>query len=117
LHSSVTFLSHARPGLAYSSIPPPCDDLSDYSNLVKKETCFTKNASPTLIDVILTNKPSHCQNTTNFNWGLSAMGYVYLQLQDKIFQKFHMQSLYLIHFLYLQNIFLDLQHTFHNQSF
>jgi exonuclease III len=28
LHSSVTFLSHARPDLAYSSIPPPCDDLS-----------------------------------------------------------------------------------------
>ena len=27
----------------------------------------------------------------------SSMGYVYLQLQDKIFQKFHMQSLYLIH--------------------
>ena len=46
-------------------------DIFDYSNLVKKETCFTKNASPTLIDVILTNKPSHCQNTTNFNCGLS----------------------------------------------
>jgi hypothetical protein len=27
----------------------------------------------------------------------SSMGYVYLQLQDQIFQKFHMQSLYLIH--------------------
>jgi hypothetical protein len=48
----------------------------------------------------------------------SSMGYVYLQLQDKIFQKFQMQSLYLIHFLYLHNqFFLDLQHTFHDQSF
>ena len=47
----------------------------------------------------------------------SSMGYVYLQLQDKIFFKFHMQSLYLIYFLYLHNqFFLDLQHTFHDQS-
>ena len=46
-------------------------DIFDYSNLVKKETCFTKNASPTLIDVILTNKLSHCQNTTNYNCELS----------------------------------------------
>ena len=46
-------------------------DIFDYSNIVKKETCFTKNASPTLIDVILTNKLSNCQNTTNYNCELS----------------------------------------------
>lgn len=31
----------------------------------------TKNTNPTLMDVILTNKPSYCQNITNFNCGLS----------------------------------------------
>jgi hypothetical protein len=33
-------------------------DIFDYTNLVKTATCHTKNANPTLIDVILTNKPS-----------------------------------------------------------
>ena len=46
-------------------------DIFDYTNLVKTATCHTKNAHPTLIDVILTNKPSYCQNITNFNCGLS----------------------------------------------
>jgi hypothetical protein len=42
----------------------------DNTNLVKTATCHTKNANPTLIDVILTNKPSYCQNITNFNCGV-----------------------------------------------
>ena len=46
-------------------------DIFDFSNLIKKATCFTKNALPTLIDVILTNKPNKCQNATNINCGLS----------------------------------------------
>lgn len=46
-------------------------DIFDFSNLIKKATCFTKDALPTLIDVILTNKPNKCQNATNFNCGLS----------------------------------------------
>jgi hypothetical protein len=46
-------------------------DIFYYTNLVKTATCHIKNANPTLIDVILTNKPSYCQNITNFNCGLS----------------------------------------------
>ena len=46
-------------------------DVFEYTNLVKNATCFTKNAEPTLIDVILTNKPNLCQNVSNFNCGLS----------------------------------------------
>ena len=46
-------------------------DVFDYTNIVKKATCFTKYALPTLIDVILTNKPNFCQNVSNFNCGLS----------------------------------------------
>ena len=46
-------------------------DIFDFSNLIKKATCFTKDALPTLIDVILTNKPNKCQNATHFNCGLS----------------------------------------------
>ena len=46
-------------------------DIFDFSNLIKKATCFTKDALPTLIDVILTNKPNKYQNATNFNCGLS----------------------------------------------
>jgi hypothetical protein len=47
------------------------NNIFDFSNLIKKATCFTKDALPTLIDVILTNKPNKCQNATNFNCGLS----------------------------------------------
>ncbi|CAG2195891.1 unnamed protein product [Mytilus edulis] len=46
-------------------------DVFDFTNIVKKATCFTKNALPTLLDVILTNKPNFCQNISNFNCGLS----------------------------------------------
>jgi hypothetical protein len=46
-------------------------DIFDFSNLIKKATCFTIDALPTLIDVILSNKPNKCQNATHFNCGLS----------------------------------------------
>ena len=47
-------------------------DIFDFSNLIKKKaTFFTKDALPTLIDVILTNKPNKYQNATNFNCGLN----------------------------------------------
>ena len=47
-------------------------DVFDYTNIVKKATCFTKYVLiPTLIDVILTNKPNFCQNVSNFNCDLS----------------------------------------------
>ena len=46
-------------------------DIFDLQNLVKDPTCFTKNASPSLNDVILTNAPNQCMNVLNFNCGLS----------------------------------------------
>ncbi|VDI10785.1 Hypothetical predicted protein [Mytilus galloprovincialis] len=46
-------------------------DICGIENIVKGATCFTKDAKPTLNDVILTNKKNMLQNTTNFNCGLS----------------------------------------------
>lgn len=48
-------------------------DICYLENIVKEPTCFTKGASPTLNDFILTNsKNLHVlQNITNFKWGLS----------------------------------------------
>jgi hypothetical protein len=39
--------------------------------VVKTATCFTKIAEPSLLDVIITNRPNHCQNIRSFNCGLS----------------------------------------------
>ena len=46
-------------------------DVCDLENIIKGPTCFTKGASPTLNDVILTNSKNLLQNITNFNCGLS----------------------------------------------
>jgi hypothetical protein len=37
-------------------------DIFDFTNMIKSPTCFTKNAPPTLNDVILTNQSNYCQN-------------------------------------------------------
>ena len=37
-------------------------DIFDLTNMVVDPTCFT---SPSLNDVILTNKPNYCMNTNN----------------------------------------------------
>ena len=39
--------------------------------MVVDPTCLTKGASPSLNDVILTNKPNYCMNTNNYNCGIS----------------------------------------------
>ena len=39
--------------------------------MVVDPTCFTEGASPSLNDVILTNKPNYCMNTNNYNCGIS----------------------------------------------
>ena len=44
-------------------------DIFDLTNMVVDPTCFTKGASPSLNDVILTNKPNYCMNTNNYNCG------------------------------------------------
>ena len=52
----------------------PLTNICDNFNLqcmVKEATCFTKNQSPTLIDVVLTNSRTLLCNTINFNCGLS----------------------------------------------
>ena len=46
-------------------------DVFDLSSLVKKATCFTKNAPPSLIDVILTNRPTLLCHVTNVACGIS----------------------------------------------
>ena len=46
-------------------------DILDLHNLVKEPTCFTRNASPSRDDVMLSNSPNHCMNVMNFNCGLS----------------------------------------------
>ena len=46
-------------------------DIFDLSCLVKKATCFTKNAPPSLLGVILTNRPTLLFNVTNFACGIS----------------------------------------------
>ena len=38
--------------------------------MVHEPTCFTNVESPSLNDVILTNKPNYCMNTRNVNWTL-----------------------------------------------
>jgi hypothetical protein len=40
-------------------------DILHLTNIVHQSTCFTKGASTNLNDVILTNKPNYCMNTTN----------------------------------------------------
>jgi hypothetical protein len=61
-------------------------DIFDLTNMVVDPTCFTKGASPSLNDVILTNKPNYCMNTNNYNYVLdfdmvffALLGHVYLQ--------------------------------------
>ena len=46
-------------------------DIFDFRNLIKSPICFTKNFTPSLVDVILTNKPQFCFNTFNFGCGVS----------------------------------------------
>ena len=47
-----------------------CDTFS-LDNIVKQPTCFMKNQTPSLIDVILTNSKTLLCNSLNFNCGLS----------------------------------------------
>ena len=47
-----------------------CDTFS-LDIIVKQPTCFMKNQTPSLIDVILTNSKTLLCNTINFNCGLS----------------------------------------------
>ena len=46
-------------------------DIFDFTNLIKTPTCFMKDAHPSLLDVILTNRPSLLFNTTHFTCGIS----------------------------------------------
>lgn len=46
-------------------------DIFDLKNLIKKATCFTKNSEPSLVDVILTNRPNSFGKTLIHDTGLS----------------------------------------------
>ena len=46
-------------------------DIFDLRNLIKKATCFTKNNDPSLVDVILTNRPRTFNTTLVCDTGLS----------------------------------------------
>ena len=50
-----------RENLGYDKLDEFCD-LFNLTNLIKLETCFTKNHK-SLTDLVLTNKPSSFQNT------------------------------------------------------
>ena len=46
-------------------------DIFDLTNIVKEPTCFPKNSNPSLLDVILTNKPNTFNGTRICDTGLS----------------------------------------------
>jgi hypothetical protein len=51
-------------------------DIFDLSQIVKEPTCFMKNSTPSLVDVILTNKKTMCFNTHNIPTGVSDCHYI-----------------------------------------
>ncbi len=46
-------------------------DIFDLKNVISTATCFMKNSTPSLLDVILTTVPNLLFHTTNFNTGIS----------------------------------------------
>ena len=54
-----------------SSVLLDACDVFDLSNHVKKPTCFTSTAMPSLIDLILINQKSYIHKVLNFSTGLS----------------------------------------------
>jgi hypothetical protein len=58
---------HAEKGNALKNV---CD-IFDLTNLIKNPTCLCKDANPSLVDVILTNKPTSCGKICNFDCGIS----------------------------------------------
>ena len=51
-------------------------DIFDLSQIVKEPTCFMKNSTPSLVDVILTNKKTMCFNIHNIPTGVSGCHYI-----------------------------------------
>ena len=46
-------------------------DVFDLQNLVKTPTCYMKDSNPSLVDVILTNRPTYYMKTNQCDTGLS----------------------------------------------
>lgn len=46
-------------------------ELFSLTNIIKEATCFKKNCTPSLLDVILTNSQHLCMRTLNFTTGVS----------------------------------------------
>ena len=52
----------------------PLTDFMEFfslTNIIKEATCFKKNCTPSLLDVILTNSQHLCMRTLNFTTGVS----------------------------------------------
>jgi hypothetical protein len=69
-------------------------DIFDLTNMVVDPTCFTKGASPSLNDVILTNKPNYCMNTNNYNCGISDVHNI-ISISHHFDQLFYQNQFYL----------------------
>ena len=46
-------------------------DIFDLQNLIQNSTCFVKGSKPSLVDVILTNKPRNLMKSDQCDTGLS----------------------------------------------
>jgi hypothetical protein len=74
LYNNIMVIGDLNSDLLHSDKAKPVSnicDIFDFVNIVKGATCYTKRAPPSLIDVILTNKPRLCYNMCNFNCGVS----------------------------------------------
>ena len=71
-----------------SSVLNDLCDIFCLQNLVKKPTCYTCNAKPTLLDVILTNQENKCGKLCNFGTGLSNV-HNFIAVQVKCARPLH----------------------------
>jgi hypothetical protein len=58
------------------------------AHLVNNPTCFTKQAAPSLNDVILTNTPKQCMKILNFNCGINDVhNFISVQFKGNLQQR------------------------------
>lgn len=71
-----------------SSVLNDLCDIFCLKNLVKKPTCYTCNAKPTLLDVILTNQENKCGKLYNLGTGFSDV-HNFIAVQVKCARPLH----------------------------
>ena len=63
-------------------------DIFYLHNLVNNPTCFTKQAAPSLNDVILTNTPKQCMKILNFNCDINDVhNFISVQFKGNVQQR------------------------------